>query len=535
MPPALSGLLDKGSRTFGSFTIGQKVVSIVGVLVLVFGGYFFMTWASKPSYAPLFTDVTPTDASAIVDQLNSAGTPYKLTDGGSTILVPQAQVYDTRIALSGKGVAPTGSSTGWGLLDKQGITTSKFQQTVAYQRALEGELAKTIGGIDGVSAAVVHLALPEKTVFSKQTEPAKAAVFISTAPGRNLTSGQVQAVVNLVSSSVENMNASNVTVADSSGKVLSSTTASGAAGADTRSEQTHDYETRAAADLQSMVDRVVGPGHSEVRVTALLDYDQTKKTSETYTNPGTPPSATSKTSETFTGSGGPAVGGVLGPDNGGVNTGTTGGNGKYEKTDESSTNPINRTVEERVSAPGTVSKLNVAVLLDAKTAGTVNADQIKNLVSSAIGIDAKRGDTVVVDSLPFDETAAKAAADELSAAKKADAAAARNTMIFTAAKYLGGGILLLLLFLFGRKKMAKMSRVAEDRREIEALQRALAQQQLDTSEMAAVPGGIPSQFSPGELSSGPAAAARSDVGDMVRSQPDEVAQVLRGWLADRRS
>lgn len=534
MPPALSGLLDKGSRTFGSFTIGQKVVSIVGVLVLVFGGYFFMTWASKPTYAPLFTDVTPTDASAIVDQLNSAGTPYKLTDGGSTILVPQAQVYDTRIALSGKGVAPTGNGTGWGLLDKQGITTSKFQQTVAYQRALEGELAKTIGGIDGVNAAVVHLALPEKTVFSKQTEPAKAAVFISTAPGRNLTSGQVQAVVNLVSSSVENMNAANVTVADSSGKVLSSTTAAGGAGADTRAEQTHDYEVRKAAELQTMVEKVVGPGHSQVQVTALLDYDQTKTTSEKYTDPGTKPSATSKTSETFTGTG-TAVGGVLGPDNTGVPSTGTNGNGNYTKTDESSTNPIDRTVEERVAAPGAVSKLNVAVLLDAKTAGTVNADQIKNLVSSAIGIDTKRGDTVVVDSLPFDETAAKAAADELSAAKKADAAAARNSMISTAAKYLGGGILLLLLFLFGRKKMAKMSRVAEDRREIEALQRALAQQQLDTSELSAVPGGIPSQFSAGELSTGPAAAARSDVGDMVRAQPDEVAQVLRGWLADRRS
>jgi flagellar M-ring protein FliF len=530
MPPAVSGLLSKGSRTFGSFTIGQKVVSIVGALVLVFGGYFFMTWASKPTYAPLFTNVSPTDASAIVDQLNSAGTPYKLTDGGSTILVPQTQVYDARIALSGKGVAPSGGSTGWGLLDKQGITTSKFQQTVAYQRALEGELAKTIGGIDGVNAAVVHLALPEKTVFSKQTEPAKAAVFVSTAPGRNMTSGQVQAIVNLIASSVENMNPANVTVADSTGKVLSSMSASGGTGADTRSEQTHDYEVRKAAELQAMVEKVVGPGHAQVQVTANLDFDQTKTTSETYTDPKTPPSATSKTSETFTGTGS-ATGGVLGPDNIAVPSATTGGNGNYTKTDESSTNALNRTVEERVSAPGTPTKLNVAVLLDATTAGSAaQVTQIKDLVSSAAGVDVKRGDTVVVNALPFDETAAKAAAAELSDAKKADAAAARNTMIFTAAKYLGGALLLLMLFLFGRKKMAKLSRVAEDRREIEALQQALAQQQLDTAQMGAISG-----HRAGELGSGPAVEARSDVGDMVKAQPDEVAALLRGWLADRRT
>lgn len=530
MPPVVSGLLGRGSKTFSSFTAGQKVVSIVGVLVLLFGGYFFMTWASKPSYAPLFTNVAPADASAIVDQLNSAGTPYKLTDGGSTILVPEAAVYDTRIALSGKGVAPTGSSSGWGLLDKQGITTSQFQQRVGYQRALEGELAKTIQGIDGVTTAVVHLALPEKTVFTKQTESAKASVLVATQPGRDLTSSQVQAIVNLVSSSVEGMDPKSVTVADSSGKTLSSSDASGGAGADTRSEQTRDFESRKAAELQAMVAKVVGEGHSQVQVTAILDFDQTKKTSESYTDPGTKPSATSKTTEKFTGSGA-AVGGVLGPDNNAVPSTGTNGNGNYEKTDESSTNPLNRTIEERVSAPGTPTKLSVAVLLDAKTAGDeAQVTKIKEIVAGASGIDTKRGDTVVVNALPFDETAAKAAADELAAAKKADAAAAQKDMIFGGAKYLGIGLVLLLLFLYGRKKMARLSRVAEDRREIEALQRALAAQQVETSEMAAV---LPGPR--GELGTGPAVEARSDVGDLVKTQPDEVAQLLRGWMADRRS
>lgn len=534
MPPVVSGLLGRGSRTFSSFTPGQKVISVIGALVLVFGGYFFMAWASKATYAPLFTDVAPADASAIVDQLNATGTPYKLAHGGSTILVPQAQVYDARIAMSGKGIAPSSGSSGWGLLDKQGITTSKFQQDVAYRRALEGELSRTVEGIDGVRTAVVHLALPEKTVFTKATDAAKASVLVDTGPGNDLTSNQVQAIVNLVSSAVSNMKPDAVTVADSSGKVLSAS-AGGSPGAatDTRAQQTREYETRVASSLQAMVDRVVGPGHSEVRLTADLDFDSTKTTTESFSDPGTKPVAGTTTTEKFTGSGA-GTGGVLGPDNIAV-PGAGSGTGNYEKTAETQNNAINRVVEERSSAPGAVRKLNVAVLLDATTAGTVNKEQIQALVASAAGLNTERGDTVVVDSLPFDATAATAAAEELAAAKKADAAAARNTMITTGAKYLGGGLLLLMLFLYGRKKMARMSRASEDRREIEALQRALAAQQLDTYELAAMPGGLAGAYAAGELGPAPGAAARADVGDLVKAQPEEVAQLLRGWLADRRS
>ncbi|MGQ0846475.1 MAG: flagellar basal-body MS-ring/collar protein FliF [Sporichthyaceae bacterium] len=529
----VTGLLGRATRTFATFTSAQKVISILAVLGLLLGGYAFTAWASKPSYAPLFTDLAPADASAIVDQLNSAGTPYQLTNGGATILVPQAQVYDTRIAMSGKGLAPSAGSAGWGLLDKQGVTTSKFQQQVAYRRALEGELAATVGGIEGVSTAVVHLALPEKGVFTKETEDAKASVLVATTPGRDLTSAQVQAIVNLVSSAVEGMSPDGVTVADSSGKVLSSSAKNNAgAAADSRAQQTRDYETRVASSLQAMIDRVVGPGHSEVRLTADLDFDQTKTTTEKFTDSGAKPTAGSTTTEKFTGTGA-ATGGVLGPDNIAVPGGTN-GNGTYEKTTATENNALNRVVEERASAPGAVRKLNVAVLLDAKTSGTANPEQIQALVASAVGLDAKRGDTVVVDSLPFDETAAASAAKELEAAKKADAAAERNELIFAAAKYLGIALLLLVLVLFARKRLARAARNEADRREIEALQAALLAQ-ADTRELAAVTGVDRSGTALGELAPSAAVAARSDVGDLVKSQPEEVAQLLRGWLADRRT
>ncbi len=537
---ALSGAVGKGTAAFSSFTLGQKFVTLLAVAGLVVGGLFFSNWATKPTYAPLFTNLEPTDASAIVDQLNSAGTPYQLTNGGSTILVPQERVYDMRLAMSGKGLAPSADSTGWGLLDKQGVTASKFQQQVAYRRALEGELNRTIQGIDGVTAAVVHLAIPEKDVFTKETDNAKASVLVDTAAGKDLSTSQVQAIVNLIASSVEGMDATDVTVADSSGRVLSAAgEGSAGAAADSRAQQTRDFETRVAGSLQAMVDRVVGAGNSEVRLTADLDFDQTSTKTEKFTDAAKKPLANSSSTETYTGGGGAPGGGilggtgVLGPDNETPEqTGAGGGAGDYSKKTETTNNALDRVVEERKSAPGAVRKLNVAVLLNTRTAGSINPAQIEALVASAVGLDRKRGDTVVVDRLPFDEKAAKVAQAELAEEKKNTAAAQRMDL------YKTGGLALLVVLvlgyalLSGRKRMRGVF-TPDERIQIEALQRTLdaaperpvLQGATQTAALAVTP------LDPrAEL----AAAARSDIGDLVKAQPEEVAQLLRGWLADRR-
>ena len=155
-------ILASGNRLwkgFLSFTPGQKAVTLAAVLALVIGGYFFSAWASKPTYAPLFTNLSPTDASGIIDKLNTAKTPYQLAANGTEILVPQADVYTTRLTMSAAGL-PTAGTTGYSLLDKEGITTSEFKQNIDYQRALEGELTKTIKALDGVVDASVHLAIP---------------------------------------------------------------------------------------------------------------------------------------------------------------------------------------------------------------------------------------------------------------------------------------------------------------------------------------------------------------------------------------
>src|SRR3954465_13182632 len=143
MEAALAGALGRGGSAFSTTSLGQKVVIGLLVVGLLLGGVFFYRWITTPTQSPLFSNLASTDASAIVDELNAEGVSYTLADGGQTIMVPKDQVYSLRLTMSGKGL-PAGQDTGYALLDKQGITTSEFQQQTTYQRALEGELSNTL-------------------------------------------------------------------------------------------------------------------------------------------------------------------------------------------------------------------------------------------------------------------------------------------------------------------------------------------------------------------------------------------------------
>src|SRR3954452_15243676 len=160
MPAALAGPLARVRTLLSTISVGQKIV--IGLLVagLALGGFVFFRWITAPTMSPLFSNLSSSDASAIVEELNAEGISYTLADGGQTIMVANDQVYNLRLTMSGKGL-PAGQDTGYSLLDQQGITTSEFQQQVTYQRAVEGELAKTLEAIKGVNTAVVHIALPK--------------------------------------------------------------------------------------------------------------------------------------------------------------------------------------------------------------------------------------------------------------------------------------------------------------------------------------------------------------------------------------
>src|SRR5947209_18888990 len=195
MPPFLAGPMARIRSTLSTITLGQKVMIGLLTVGLVLGGFFFFNWVTAPTYAPLFSNLAASDASAIVDELNAEGVSYQLADGGATSMVPNSQVYNLRLTMSGKNL-PSGKDTGYALLDQQGITTSQFQQQVTYQRAVEGELAKTIEAIKGVNAAVVHIAMPKDTVFTDDAGKPTQSVLIVLRGGTTVGGQPATAVTN---------------------------------------------------------------------------------------------------------------------------------------------------------------------------------------------------------------------------------------------------------------------------------------------------------------------------------------------------
>jgi flagellar M-ring protein FliF len=531
-------LFRRGTSAWSSFTPGQKAVTIFAIVALAVGGYFFATWAGKPTYAPLFSGLAPADASAIVDQLNSDGVAYELADGGSTIMVPQNSVYAERIKVSAAGL-PSQGQAGYDLLDKQGVMTSDFMQQVTYRRALEGELGKTIKAIKGVNAATVHLAIPEKDVFTDDQQKPTASVLVDT--GTNTLSGdQVQSIVHLVASSVEGLDPASVTVVGANGKVLTGGGSDSGGGSGDAAGATTAYETRLNQSLQKMLDTVLGPNHAAVQVTADLDLNSTETKTQRYiSDPSTPPISEEKKSEAYTGNGA-TTGGVLGPDNIQVPAGSAGnGNGTYQQSTETRNNAVGMVTETTKSAPGAVKKLSVAVIVDSGAAKVDNA-QLQQLVSSAVGLDPQRGDTIAVSSMAFDQTAAKAEASAQADAAKAAGAASQQKLIQMGLIVLAIVVLMIIAALSGRKrrKKAKQELTSEANAALEEMQAAIEQAR---AKMALDAGGGGSAA--GALEGGPAAPGEAadretrqrELTNLVEKQPDEVAQLLRGWLADRRS
>lgn len=525
MRTTITRTLSRYQQTFSSFAPGQKVVAVVGTLGLLLAGFMVFKWASTPDYSPLFSNMSSKDASAVIEKLEADGIPYEISGGGGTVMVPQDQVYPTRIALSGEGL-PTSSDGGYSLLDTQSISASQFQEQTAFKRAMEGELSRTISAIDGVETAVVHLAMPEKQVFADEQDPTTASVLVSTRAGSTLQPNQVQAIVHLVASSIDGLDPAKVTVADATGQVLSTDDGTGSGSASSRSQQVDEFQSQMTGKIQAMLDRVVGPGNSTVTVSADLDFDKSVQESKTYTTAeDTKPLSESKQTEEYNGPGsGSQVTGVVGPD-GQMDTGLdgTGSESAYKKESKTSDNAVNTVVERRESAPGTPTMKTVSVVLDSAAARDINNEDVAALVATAAGIneDGTNG-AVEVQSMPFDRSAEEAAAKELAAAAAAEEKANMNQAIRNGAL---GGIVALMLALawFKGRKRAKAR--------AQATTYVVEQLRNESAARAAVPVEPPAAVLALESTEqAHAEELRAELAALVERQPEEVASLLRGWL-----
>ncbi len=514
----------RAGAVLADFTLGQKAMVALAVVVAVVGGVIFMRAESRPSYQPLFTNLQTADAGAITQQLTSSKIPYQLANGGTTVLVPAADVDQERIALAEQGL-PQSGNVGFSNLEKSGITTSDFVQQVEYQQALEGQLEQTIESIQGVQSAQVNLVVPQQSDFAIGTsQPTTASILVDLTPGTVLSSGQVQAIVHLAASSTPGLSASDVTVVDNHGDVLTAPgDADGTSGA-SNTQQTDVYDSNVATSLTSLLSRVVGAGNAAVQVNAVLDFDQTQTTTNgLQTNaagqPLTAPTGQTTSNNSYTGSGTPPSG-VLGSSE---PTSTSGGNGTYTSTSSQITNAVGQVTQTVKQAPGQVQKTSVAVLLNSSAAHKVNDATIRSLVVAAAGLNLTGGDQLVVSSLPF-------AANKQ--ATVAAVGAGHSQLVDRAAEV--AGLLLLIAAMVATTVWASRRR--------RPLYQEIPLGELPTASALPLEYGVEEERDPtGELPVVGQAAALSfgpeavlaQVNDFVTDRPAEAAALLRLWANDR--
>ena len=553
MPVAVKNVFARLSAYVQGFSAAQRTIAILAIAALVLGGIALASWLGKASYAPLFTGLAAADASSITDQLQTDGVPFQLTDGGATILVPQAQVYSERLKAASNGL-PSSNEGGYSLLDKMGVTSSEFQQDVTYKRAMEGELAKTIGAMDGVQTATVQLAIPEKSVFVSEEKDPTASVFIATENGTQLSTDQVQAIVHLTSASVEGMQPTDVSVVDAKGQTLSAV-GTGATGSG--ADQAADYDAATSKKIQDLLDTTLGVGNATVVVSGTMNQESGTRTSESYTSPTSGPVAlneSSTTEEYGAGSGaGSGATGVLGPDNIAVPNGTaTSGAGDDGYKNESATknNAVDHTTETTQIPSGGLDRQTISVALNSKADAVQNANlqSINDLVSAAAGVDQDRGDQVKVAMMDFDTSASDQAAKALEAQQKADQQEALWSSIRTAGIVIGIVLAVIAIMFFVARRNRKQEREAVDLGELDAFagetfQLPLAMDGVDdratlgagdapTAVLSAMPAGdAPTEVLTTEEIT--AERRRQDISALAERDPKRTAELLRGLLDDR--
>jgi len=416
--------MDQFKKLYAALSTPQKVGLAAVILFLAVALPLFIRWNRESNFKPLFTGMAPEDAGAIVAKLKETGIDYRLAENGTSVLVPADKVDEVRLEMAGAGL-PKSGRIGFELFDKTNISLTDFGEHVNYRRAVEGELEKTIKSMNAIDDARVHVTFPKDSVFVDSREAAKASVLVRVRPGFRLEPQNVVAISNLVASSVENLSPDAVSVVDMQGNLLSRVRKPSGDPADA-AESTLDYKHQVEKDLTSKVEAtlepLLGEGKFRVGVTADCDFSTSEQTDEVF-DPTRSVMATSQKTEDI--SRGPTTSGVPGtPSNlprseiKAQAANAIGGNSVSRHTENQSFQ-TSRTVREVKTPRGIVRKISAALLIDQDVEWQGKGNQrkrvlipptpeklkaIHDLVAGVLGISTDRGDQLVIETLPFEQT-----------------------------------------------------------------------------------------------------------------------------------
>jgi len=436
----------------GRMTPSQVMLLLGAVAGTIVGVVFLVGWLHNVTYARLYSNLEEGEAGEVVAYLTDNKIPYKLEDGGRSVEVPADQVYKTRISLATEGL-PRNGTVGYSLFDQNNLGMTDFLQNLNFRRALEGELTRTITQLSEVQAARVHIVIPKDRLFREDKREATASVLLKLRGKSSLSKHQIAGISHLVASSVEGLNANNITIVDYDGNLLSGGQQSDplAGLSNSQLEVRQNVEQYLEQKAQSMLDGVLGPGKSIVRLTADLNFQQLEKSSETY-DANSPSVRSEERTKTNNAS-----------------------NDKNQPTNESTNQEnaetvvtnyeLNKTVEHIVNAVGTIDRLSIAVMVDGTyslpSGGSAGGertyqprsqdelDKLAAIVKSAVGFNSQRTDQVEVFNVPFDRQELQIEQEQLDTMYQRD-------FYWEIAKKVGLVLLALLAFFYLKKKAKKL-------------------------------------------------------------------------------
>jgi flagellar M-ring protein FliF len=411
---------------FQNLSPSKRSTLLILIIATVAGFSLLITWTGRADFQPLYSNLAAGDAGIILNKLKEQKIPYQIAGNGNTILIPQEHIHEMRMNLASQGL-PQGGNVGFEVFDNTKLGMTEFAQNVNYQRALQGELSRTINRFSEVESSRVHIVMPEKSLFIEDEEPATASVVLRLHPGKYLSRPQVNGIIHLVSSSVPRLTTENVTVVDSSGKLLSEIKAqSGFGGLSSDQLEYQEKVERTLEDrIKTMLERALGPDKAIVRLSAALNFKRQEKTEERYY----PDNRVVRSEQLFnekasepevTPEGGSGIRANPPPTPSENETGETTTITTFEKQDRTINYEIGKITSHIMEPVGEIVRISVAVLVDGTYMQVRNANgelersytprsaeemqKLENICKHAVNFDEVRGDQVEVVNIPFKTT-----------------------------------------------------------------------------------------------------------------------------------